>query len=92
MSARRERLAEEESYRVWKGGYRSYDIVREACIALGAVVALTLLLTILFSSPDERPSTVHQLVPVSATSKQPPRTAIRVFTPEFTPVLLSKMG
>ena len=55
---RRERLAEDESYRQWKGGYRSYDIVKEACIALGVVVALALVLTVLFSSPDERPSTV----------------------------------
>jgi hypothetical protein len=57
---RRERLAEEESYREWKGGYRSYDIVKEACIALGVVIALALLLTILFSSPDESPSTIKQ--------------------------------
>jgi hypothetical protein len=55
---RRERLAEEERYREWKGSYRSYDIVKEACIALGVVVALALVLTVLFSSPDERPSTV----------------------------------
>jgi len=56
---RRERLAEEERYREWKGGYRSYDIVKEACIALGVVLALCLLLTVLFSSPDEKPSTVQ---------------------------------
>ncbi len=56
---RRERLAEEERYREWKGGYRSYDLVKEACIALAAVVALCLLLTVLFSSPDEKPSTVQ---------------------------------
>ncbi|MGP0033174.1 MAG: hypothetical protein ACLP4R_01130 [Solirubrobacteraceae bacterium] len=55
---RRERLAEDERYREWKGSYRSYDIVKEACIALGVVVALALVLTVLFSSPDERPSTV----------------------------------
>jgi hypothetical protein len=55
---RRERLAEEERYREWKGSYRSYDIVKEACIALGVVVALALVLTVVFSSPDERPSTV----------------------------------
>jgi hypothetical protein len=55
---RRERLAQDESYRQWKGAYRSYDIVKEACIALGAVVVLALVLTILFSSPDEKPSTV----------------------------------
>ena len=56
---RRIRLAEEERYREWKGGYRSYDIVKEACIALGVVLALCLLLTVVFSSPDERPSTVQ---------------------------------
>jgi len=55
----RERLAEEESYREWKGGYRSYDIVKEACIAFGVVLALAVVLTILFSSPDEKPSTVQ---------------------------------
>ena len=58
MSSRRERLAEDEGYRVWKGGYRPYDIVKEACIALAVVAVLTVLLTILFSSPDEKPSTV----------------------------------
>jgi hypothetical protein len=57
--SRRERLAEDESYREWKGGYRSYDIVKEACIAFGVVLALALVLTIVFSSPDERPSTVQ---------------------------------
>jgi hypothetical protein len=57
--SRRERLADEERYRVWKGGYRPYDLVKEASIALGAVLALALLLTILFSSPDEKPSTVQ---------------------------------
>ena len=57
--SRRDRLAEDESYREWKGGYRSYDIVKEACIAFGVVLALTVVLTILFSSPDEKPSTVQ---------------------------------
>jgi hypothetical protein len=57
--SRRERLAEDDSYREWKGGYRSYDIVKEACIAFGVVLALTVVLTILFSSPDEKPSTVQ---------------------------------
>jgi hypothetical protein len=55
---RRERLAEDESYHEWKGAYRSYDILKEACIALGVVLALVVVLTILFSSPDEKPSTV----------------------------------
>jgi hypothetical protein len=57
--SRRERLAEDERYREWKGGYRSYDIVKEACIAFGVVLALAVVLTILFSSPDEKPSTVQ---------------------------------
>jgi len=57
--SRRERLAEDERYREWKGGYRSYDIVKEACIAFGVVLALVVVLTILFSSPDEKPSTVQ---------------------------------
>ncbi len=57
--SRRERLGEDDSYREWKGGYRSYDIVKEACIAFGVVLALAVVLTILFSSPDEKPSTVQ---------------------------------
>lgn len=56
---RRARLSEDERYREWKGAYCSYDIVKEACIALGVVVAITLVLTIVFSSPDEKPSTVQ---------------------------------
>jgi hypothetical protein len=49
-----------DGYEQWTGGYRSYDIVKEASIALGVVIALTLLLTILFSSPDEKPTTIQQ--------------------------------
>lgn len=50
----------DDSYREWAGPYRSYDIVKEACVALGAVVALTVALAIVFSSPDVRPSTIQQ--------------------------------
>jgi hypothetical protein len=58
---RRERRAHDDAaYRDWKGGYRSYDLVKEASIALGVVLALALLLTILFSSPDDKPSTINQ--------------------------------
>jgi len=58
---RRERRARDlEQYRDWRGSYRSYDIVKEACVALGLVLALTLVLSVLFSSPDERPSTIQQ--------------------------------
>ena len=46
------------TYENWRGGYRPYDILKEGCIALAVVAALALLLTILFSSPDEKPSTV----------------------------------
>src|SRR6201987_6345877 len=55
----RERLAEDERYREWEGGYRSYDIVKEAVIAFGVVLAFAVVLTVLFSSPDEKPSTVQ---------------------------------
>ena len=44
--------------RDWRGAYRPYDLVREFTIALGVVLALAVVLTILFSSPDEKPSTV----------------------------------
>jgi hypothetical protein len=49
---------DDEAARVWKGGYRPYDLVKEASIAMGVVLALTVVLTILFSSPDEPPSTI----------------------------------
>jgi len=55
---RAERRRQDESYRDWKGGYRPYDLLKEASIALGVVLALTVVLTILFSSPDEKPSTI----------------------------------
>ena len=51
--------ADDERYREWKGGYRSYDLVKEASIALGIVLAIAVVLTILFSSPDEKSSTVQ---------------------------------
>ena len=49
-----------QAAREWKGPYRPYDLVKELCIALGVVLALVLVLTILFSSPDDKPSTVQQ--------------------------------
>ena len=57
--SRESRRREDESYREWKGAYRPYDILREASIALGIVLALAVVLTILFSSPDLKPSTVQ---------------------------------
>jgi hypothetical protein len=55
---RERRRREDQAARHWTGAYRPYDLVKEATIALGVVLALAVLLTILFSSPDETPSTV----------------------------------
>lgn len=56
--SRESRRRIDASYREWKGAYRPYDILKEATIALGVVLALVLALTILFSSPDLAPSTI----------------------------------
>jgi hypothetical protein len=58
--SRESRRREDEGARQWTGTYRPYDIVREATIALGVVLALAVVLTILFSSPDDKPSTIKQ--------------------------------
>ena len=58
--SRESRRREDEAAREWKGAYRPYDILREATIALGVVLALAVVLTILFSSPDDPPSTIKQ--------------------------------
>jgi hypothetical protein len=44
----------------WTGAKRRYDLVKEAVIATGAVALLTVLLAVLFSSPDVKPVTVSQ--------------------------------
>jgi hypothetical protein len=44
----------------WKGRYQPYDLVKEACIAVGVVTLLAVVLTVLFSSPDDKPSTLAQ--------------------------------
>jgi hypothetical protein len=44
----------------WKGGYAPYDLVKELCLAVGAITALAIVLTALFSSPDDPPSTIAQ--------------------------------
>ena len=53
-----QRKRDDEAARTWKGGYRPYDLVKEAAIAFGVVLALAVVLAILFSSPDERSSTI----------------------------------
>ncbi len=44
----------------WTGAYAPYDLVKEACIAVGVIALLAVGLTILFSSPDVPSSTVAQ--------------------------------
>ncbi len=46
--------------REWRGPYAHYDLIKELCIALGVMTLLAVVLTILFSSPDEKPSTIAQ--------------------------------
>ena len=57
---REQRRRENDAARVWTGGYRPYDLVKEASIAFGVVLALAVVLAILFSSPDVSPSTIQQ--------------------------------
>ncbi len=57
--SRAERRQEDQSYVTWKGGYRPYDLVKEASIAFGVILALCVVLTILFSSPDEKSTTIR---------------------------------
>ncbi len=45
---------------VWKGRYYPYDLVKELAIAVGVILALAVLLTVLLSSPDDKPSTIAQ--------------------------------
>jgi hypothetical protein len=59
LTRREQRKQEDERYRSWAGGYRPYDLVKEASIAFGVVLAIALVLTILFSSPDEHSTTVR---------------------------------
>jgi hypothetical protein len=58
--SRESRRREDAAAREWRGSYRPYDLVKEATIALGVVLALVVVLTILFSSPDDPPSTIKQ--------------------------------
>jgi hypothetical protein len=56
--SRGQRRRDDAAAREWKGGYRPYDLVKEASIALAVVLALVVVLTIVFSSPDEQSSTI----------------------------------
>jgi hypothetical protein len=44
----------------WTGAYQSYDLVKEACIAVGVIALLAIVCAVLFSSPDDKPSTIAQ--------------------------------
>ncbi len=44
----------------WHGAYAPYDLVKELFIAVCVITALAVLLTVLLSSPDDKPSTIAQ--------------------------------
>jgi hypothetical protein len=54
------RLRSHDDTKPWQGGYAPYDLVKELAIAVGVITLLAVLLTVLFSSPDDPPSTVAQ--------------------------------
>ena len=44
----------------WGGRYAPYDLIKELCVAVGVIGLLAVVLTVLFSSPDDKPSTIAQ--------------------------------
>jgi hypothetical protein len=61
MRRRRPRYGElNDAARTYDGPYRPYDIVKEVAIATVVVLALAIALSVVFSSPDEKPSTIAQ--------------------------------
>jgi hypothetical protein len=46
--------------RPWTGGYAPYDLIKELFIAIGVIALLAIVLSVLFSSPDDPPSTIAQ--------------------------------
>ena len=60
---KRKRLSNAElndAARHYDGPYKPYDLIKELVVAICVVATLALLLTVFFSSPDEKPSTVAQ--------------------------------
>jgi hypothetical protein len=53
-------LGPRDETKPWKGPYAPYDLVKELCLAVGVITLLAVLLTVLLSSPDDRPSTIAQ--------------------------------
>jgi hypothetical protein len=43
----------------WTGAKRRYDIVKEAVIAIVAITVVTVIFSLLFSSPDDKPVTIQ---------------------------------
>jgi hypothetical protein len=60
MSRISQLLRPKDDTRPWTGAYASYDLIKEAAIAVAVIALLAVGLTILFTSPDEKPSTVKQ--------------------------------
>jgi hypothetical protein len=54
------RLRSHDDTKPWTGAYAPYDLIKELCIAIGVIALLAVLLTVLFSSPDDKPSTIAQ--------------------------------
>ncbi len=45
--------------REWHGEYVRYDLIKEFVVALAVITGLAVILTILFSSPDDKPTTIQ---------------------------------
>ena len=45
--------------REWHGDYVRYDLIKEFVVALAVITALTVVLAVLFSSPDDQPITIQ---------------------------------
>ncbi len=43
----------------WPGPFVRYDLVKELVVALAVVTVLAVVLTVLFSSPDDPPTTIQ---------------------------------
>jgi hypothetical protein len=53
-------LRAKDDTKPWTGPYAPYDLIKELCIAVGVMALLAVVLTVLFSSPDDKPSTIAQ--------------------------------
>jgi hypothetical protein len=53
-------LGPKDQTQPWRGPYAPYDLVKELCIAVGVMTLVAVLLTVLLSSPDDKPSTIGQ--------------------------------